>query len=80
MAFVPAEVAIKGQNIRFVLKNEGKLVHNLAIVGKDGGTPRLAAGTTGWWDITLTPKTYELYCSVDGHVSKGMRGTITVAP
>lgn len=80
MAFIPADLTISGQNIRFILKNEGKLVHNLAIVGKEGGTPRLAGDTNGWWDIQLTPKTYEIYCSVDGHVSKGMRGTITVTP
>jgi uncharacterized cupredoxin-like copper-binding protein len=80
MAFVPADLTVKGTKFRFVLKNDGKLVHNLAIVGKDGGTPRLAAGATGWWDIELTPKTYEIYCSVDGHVSKGMRGTLTVTP
>ncbi len=65
---------VRGSYI-FVLKNEGKDVHNLTISGPDvnnAATPTIAGGKTAKLQAALRPGTYELYCSVPGHKALGM--------
>jgi hypothetical protein len=40
---------------------------------------KLAPGQSGNLTLLLGPGTYEIYCPVDDHRGKGMRGTIDVA-
>jgi hypothetical protein len=80
-------------------QNWGEDAHDMWIAPKDGPTlwkfgeapPHLAAGKPGGIEskqLTLTPGTYELYCSLtggtpagtpgDAHSAAGMNATITV--
>ena len=59
----------------FVLRNEGKDVHNLAVKGPGVPgkvTPTIAGGKTARLEVRLRPGTYDLYCAVPGHRQLGM--------
>lgn len=77
--FRPEQPAAPAGTIRVVLTNQGRQVHNLSI--RDGdrpATPNLLPGLKGFVDLKLAPKTYELFCSVPGHLEQGMKTTLTV--
>lgn len=62
--------------------NDGAIPHNLAIKGMEDayGTADLDAGASESIDLSgLAPGTYDMYCTIVGHESSGMAGTITVA-
>jgi uncharacterized cupredoxin-like copper-binding protein len=66
-----ASPSLKAGKVTFQIKNDGKLPHNLAIVG--GPTSKLIpAGGTGTLTATLSGGKVELYCSVPGHKQAGM--------
>jgi manganese oxidase len=59
--------------------NGGAIEHDLAVVGTDVATPMLAAGQSASLDLgDLAPGVYEVYCTVAGHDSAGMTGTLTI--
>ena len=64
----------------FNITNSGQFKHNIIVEGN--GTKvqsdTLAGGATGTLSIPLTPGTYDVYCGVPTHKSKGMDLTITV--
>lgn len=65
----------------FVADNTGKFPHALTIDGpgiSDQGTATLSPGSSGSVTVTLQNGSYEIYCPVDGHKSKGMDTHITV--
>ena len=85
-----------GQTYTITLHNVGTMLHNFAIVTtKTDGSTSLAfsgaqigsasnpivAGSTGSCTFTAgTSGNYYYNCQVDGHVSLGMWGTVTVNP
>jgi uncharacterized cupredoxin-like copper-binding protein len=85
-----------GQTYTITLHNVGTMLHNFAIVTtKADGSTALAfsgaqigstsnpitAGNTGSCTFTAsTAGSYYYICQVDGHVSLGMWGTVTVNP
>lgn len=77
--FSPDEVEVTaGETVNLVLDNQGDAFHDLDIDGIDF---RLAAdpGTTDTGALTIDePGTYTFSCTVPGHASAGMEGTITV--
>lgn len=77
--FSPEEIEITaGETVNLVLDNQGDAFHDLDIDGIDF---RLAAdpGTTDTGALTIDePGTYTFSCTVPGHASAGMEGTITV--
>ena len=67
--------------VRFVLRNNGSLAHNLHVQkdGQDlGGTPIFGPGQTQSGQATLAPGKYEFLCTVGDHAALGMKGTLTV--
>jgi plastocyanin len=67
--------------VRFVLRNNGSLGHDLHVEknGQDlGGTAIFGPGQTGSGQATLAPGTYEFICTVGDHAGLGMKGTLTV--
>lgn len=59
------------------------LQHDLTIVGSDGlplaRSDRLALGERGTFTVEgLSPGSYEFYCTLRGHASQGMKGTLNV--
>jgi plastocyanin len=66
----------------FVAVNAGQTVHAIEIDGpgvSDQRTPGdVRPGQSASLTVTLQPGSYELYCPVDGHKSKGMDTHFTV--
>jgi len=59
--------------------NAGGAEHDLAIVDTDLATPMLGAGDSAALSIgDLAPGVYEVLCTVPGHDTSGMTGTLTV--
>jgi uncharacterized cupredoxin-like copper-binding protein len=79
------QMAVAGQPTRFDLNNPSPNTHDLLIKGQgsEWQSPRVAAGTSLSWDVTIeNPGVYELYCSLgDGaHRELGMVGALEVLP
>jgi plastocyanin len=55
--------------------------HDISIKGNgvDEKGNQVSSGGTSTVTATLTPGTYEYYCSVPGHEQAGMKGTLTVS-
>ncbi len=72
-----------GETIRFVVRNDGGLIHELQLLDTDARlvdrTEQLAPGEVG--EITVTfasPGLYQVICDVDDHLSRGQRASFTV--
>lgn len=74
----PGSTSLKAGKIRFDVKNDGKIPHDLAIKGMSDATKLIQAGGSATLTVTLKPGKYELYCSVPGHEAAGMKANITV--
>jgi uncharacterized cupredoxin-like copper-binding protein len=64
--------------VTFVVKNAGKVPHNLTIQGGKA-TPNIDAGGTAKLTVTLKKGSYTLYCSVPGHRQLGMVAKLTAS-
>ena len=65
---------------RLLVTNTGAIPHDLEILGTGLQTPMLNGGESAELDLGgLEPGTYEFHCSVPGHDTAGMTGTLTVA-
>jgi plastocyanin len=63
----------------FTVDNLGQTGHDFAITGPGVDTiKRMPAGTEAEIIVTLQPGTYELWCSIDNHRTRGMRQTVIV--
>jgi len=62
--------------VTFVVKNVGKVSHNLTIQGGKA-TPNISPGGTSRLTVTLKKGSYTLYCSVPGHRQLGMVAKLT---
>jgi uncharacterized cupredoxin-like copper-binding protein len=69
---------LKAGKVTFDVKNDGKIQHDLAIVGGQK-SELIAPGGSAKLTVTLKPGKYELYCSVPGHKAAGMDLKITVS-
>ncbi len=81
-AFNPTSITTRAGTVRFVLRNLGQKVHNLKIQGGavEARTPNLAPGATGFVEVTLEPRRYDIFCTISGHAERGMRGALIVTP
>ena len=81
MRFEPdAIVVTAGQPVLVTLRNEGRMTHDFVLSEGVARRFRIKAegGETGSGTFTLDrPGTYTFICSVPGHESAGMKGTIT---
>ena len=64
----------------FVVKNEGKIQHDLAVEGPGGEkkTPLIGPGKRASLTVDLETGRYKLYCTVPGHEQLGMKTEVTV--
>jgi FtsP/CotA-like multicopper oxidase with cupredoxin domain len=79
-AIDPADVVAPADGTLEV-SNGGALPHNLEVEGfeEQYATADLSGGATGSIALTgLEPGDYPIYCSIEGHRSAGMEGTLTV--
>ena len=68
--------------VAFEVKNAGQTVHALEIEGKgiEQKTEDIQPGQSAMLTVQLSqPGTYEMYCPVDDHEDKGMKGVIRIA-
>ncbi len=78
LSFSSREVTLPRDQVNLTLVNEGAVLHDLTIPTL-GVRVVAAAGQTSTVGLrSLTPGTYEGYCSVPGHAAAGMRITVVV--
>jgi len=75
-----AKKSLKPGAYTFVVKNAGKIQHDLAVQGGSVNTktPLIDPGKTAKLTVTLPAGTYTLYCTVPGHRAAGMVTKLTV--
>ncbi len=79
LKFEPDELEADAGEITIALTSEGSLVHDVVIEEADDTQVVEARGGTQVGSIELEPGTYTFYCSVAGHRTAGMEGTLTVS-
>lgn len=77
----PSELEVAGPTVTIEVTNDGPTPHNLTI-RDDGGevvaaTADLRAGQSETLEAELPPGDYTILCSLAGHESLGMSGTLT---
>lgn len=79
-SIAPAELSVPaGTPLTFTAANAGVAEHDFTIDGV-AGTETVAAGGTATLEVdTLEPGNYQLLCTIAGHDTAGMEGTLTVA-
>jgi uncharacterized cupredoxin-like copper-binding protein len=63
----------------FVVKNVGKIQHDVAVQELSAKTPLISPGQSATLTVTLAKGTYTLYCTVPGHRAAGMVAKVTVS-
>lgn len=82
--FEPSSIRVEaGKPIKLVLKNEGKIEHNVAVLGimASGKELQLAAKAGESTTIEFTPDkagVFELVCTLPGHKDAGMVGKLEI--
>ena len=61
------------------VRNNGTMIHNLAVRDTDLASADVSAGETTDLDVSgLEPGTYEVHCTIPGHTESGMTAQLTV--
>ncbi|MCW3014982.1 MAG: c-type cytochrome [Solirubrobacterales bacterium] len=76
LAFVNSTAQAPAGPITIEMPNTSGVPHDIAIKGLGQG-PVVPKGTSSF-KADLKPGTYTYFCSVDGHLAAGMKGTLTV--
>jgi uncharacterized cupredoxin-like copper-binding protein len=79
----PTDLVVAGTTVSFEVVNDGPTPHNLTIRDEAGtvlgATADLSQGEQATLTLTLPAAgTYITYCSLPGHESLGLKGTLTV--
>lgn len=78
----PDDVTATGPTIAFDVINDGPTPHNFTIRNEAGetvaATTDLSVGEAELLEVELKPGTYTIFCSLAGHESLGMSGTLAV--
>jgi uncharacterized cupredoxin-like copper-binding protein len=88
---VPQDIVVKPGRMKFVVRNAGRLTHNLVIQippKNPAGKPALVNRTTTMQPgqtaapikVTLAPGEYRLVCTIANHDDLGQFGTLKVQP
>ncbi|HET9104938.1 MAG TPA: plastocyanin/azurin family copper-binding protein [Solirubrobacteraceae bacterium] len=81
LKFDPTSVSAKAGTVHIRFTNHAPIAHNLTLVSAGGNqvaaTPTFT-GATKSLTVKLAPGTYTYFCSVPGHRTAGMQGTLTV--
>lgn len=79
MYFEPTELATGAGIVEITLTNEGAAIHDVVLEeAGDHKVVEAGGGQTASGSVELEAGTYTFYCSVPGHRSAGMEGTLTV--
>jgi uncharacterized cupredoxin-like copper-binding protein len=78
----PSTVEIGGAGkVTFEVENRGQVAHALEVEGNgvEEETAEIQPGESATLSVELSkPGSYEMYCPIDGHDDKGMKGSIRV--
>ena len=78
----PVDLTVSGGSISIAVVNAGPTLHNVTIRDDAGSifgaTPDLREGEDAPLTATLDPGSYTMFCSLAGHESLGIKGTLTV--
>ena len=87
-AFKPGTITVRAATgspgnvpVRFELRNEGSLPHDIHVRRGDeelGGSEAIGGGDTASATVELAPGDYEIYCSIGDHAELGMKGGLKV--
>jgi plastocyanin len=81
-ALAPAKISLsKPGRYTFTAVNSGTVDHALELEGNgvEEETEHVAPGQTASVTVDLSkPGDYEIYCPIDGHEDRGMKGTVVV--
>lgn len=79
-SFSPSNITVKaGEKIKILFKNNGGSPHNLVIEKIGSGTKTIGSGQTDAVEFTAPfSVVYTFFCSVPGHRTAGMEGSIKV--
>jgi uncharacterized cupredoxin-like copper-binding protein len=75
---LPSTGELKEGTYTFIVRNVGKIPHDLAIQGMNDKTPLIKPGGTARLKVSLKTGRYTLYCSVAGHKALGMVAQLAV--
>ncbi|MGQ0607396.1 MAG: cupredoxin domain-containing protein [Chloroflexota bacterium] len=79
----PSELEVDGPGVTIDVTNDGPTPHNLTIRDADGeillATADLSVGEMETISGELEPGEYTIFCSLAGHESLGMSGTLTIS-
>jgi plastocyanin len=79
----PGSLSVTGTTLALSVTNAGPTVHNVTIRDAAGdvlfGSKDLREGESETVTHAIAPGTYVLFCSLPGHESLGVKGTLTVA-
>ena len=80
----PVDLKVVGSKFALAVTNEGPTLHNITIRDSGGtvlvGTKDLREGQSEVISVDLQPGTYTTFCSLPGHESLGIVGSLTVSP
>ncbi len=83
LRFSVTRLTAKAGPVTLKMTNRNDIAHNVALRGRKLAKPKLGkivdTGKVSKITVTLPAGTYTYYCSVFGHESSGMKGTLTVA-
>jgi uncharacterized cupredoxin-like copper-binding protein len=71
-----SQTTVPAGKVTFVVRNDGRVVHNFDLVGVMAGA-FLQPGESETWTVSLAPKTYAYRCDVPQHAAEGMKGQLT---
>jgi uncharacterized cupredoxin-like copper-binding protein len=81
-SLTPSSVTVsKAGTVEFQVTNDGQVTHALEIEGNgvEEETDDTDPGQSATLRVDLSKEgSYEMYCPIDGHKDKGMKGTVTV--
>ncbi len=79
----PGTVSVTGTTVALAVTNEGPTVHNVKVRDESGavlfGSRDLREGESETVTSDVAPGSYVLFCSLPGHESLGIKGTLTVS-
>lgn len=86
----PAALKVRAGRVHVVVRNRGKLTHNVKVESEPtgeaeptvlyGGTETAQPGETVSASVPLAPGEYRLTCSIAGHDNLGQYGRLIVEP
>lgn len=78
----PATLSVTASTLALAVSNAGPTIHNVTVRDAAGvvlfGTRDLREGESETVTHAIAPGTYVFYCSLPGHESLGIKGTLTV--